>query len=325
MWRSLVACILGFFLDLLFGDPYWMWFHPIRLIGHLIAYLEKVLRRCFKKSKSGEIMAGGILVVCVTGISYGVPAAVLYLCGKIHVILAFIVESILCYFIFATRSLKVESMKVYQALQEGSLADARYAVSMIVGRDTDCLDETGVAKAAVETVAENTSDGILAPMCYMMLGGAPLGLLYKSINTMDSMIGYKNETYRYFGRVAARLDDVANFIPARISALLMLLASWFLPGFDGKNAWKIYKRDRKKSASPNAAQTEAVCAGAMRIRILGDASYFGIVHHKETIGDAIEAVTPQKIIEVNRLLYATAFFGMLILGTLKWAVEWSVL
>lgn len=325
MWMSLGACILGFFLDLLFGDPYWMWFHPIRLIGHLIAYLEKVLRRCFKKSKSGEIMAGGILVVCVTGISFGIPAVLLFLCGRIHGILALAVESVLCYFIFATRSLKVESMKVYQALQEGSLADARYAVSMIVGRDTDCLDETGMAKAAVETVAENTSDGIIAPMCYMMLGGAPLGLLYKSINTMDSMIGYKNETYRYFGRVAARLDDVANFIPARISALLMLLASWFLPGFDGKNAWKIYKRDRKKSASPNAAQTEAVCAGAMRIRILGDASYFGIVHHKETIGDAIEAVTPQKIIEVNRLLYATAFFGMLILGTLKWAVEWSVL
>lgn len=325
MWMSLGACILGFFLDLLFGDPYWMWFHPIRLIGHLMVYLEKVLRRCFKKSKSGEIMAGGILVVCVTGISFGIPAVLLFLCGKIHGILALVVESVLCYFIFATRSLKVESMKVYQALQEGSLADARYAVSMIVGRDTDCLDETGVAKAAVETVAENTSDGIIAPMCYMMLGGAPLGLLYKSINTMDSMIGYKNETYRYFGRVAARLDDVANFIPARISALLMLLASWLLPGFDGKNAWKIYKRDRKKSASPNAAQTEAVCAGAMRIRILGDASYFGIVHHKETIGDAIEAVTPQKIIEVNRLLYATAFLGMLILGTLKWAVEWRVL
>ena len=325
MWMSLGACILGFFLDLLFGDPYWMWFHPIRLIGHLIAYLEKVLRRCFKKSKSGEIMAGGILVVCVTGISFGIPAVLLFLCGRIHGILALAVESVLCYFIFATRSLKVESMKVYQALQEGSLADARYAVSMIVGRDTDCLDETGVAKAAVETVAENTSDGIIAPMCYMMLGGALLGLLYKSINTMDSMIGYKNETYRYFGRVAARLDDVANFIPARISALLMLLASWLLPEFDGKNAWKIYKRDRKKSASPNAAQTEAVCAGAMRSRILGDASYFGIVHHKETIGDAIEAVAPQKIIEVNRLLYATAFLGMLILGTLKWTVEWRVL
>ena len=325
MWMSLGACILGFFLDLLFGDPYWMWFHPIRLIGHLIAYLEKVLRRCFKKSKSGEIMAGGILVVCVTGISFGIPAVLLFLCGRIHGILALAVESVLCYFIFATRSLKVESMKVYQALQEGSLADARYAVSMIVGRDTDCLDETGVAKAAVETVAENTSDGIIAPMCYMMLGGALLGLLYKSINTMDSMIGYKNETYRYFGRVAARLDDVANFIPARISALLMLLASWLLPEFDGKNAWKIYKRDRKKSASPNAAQTEAVCAGAMRIRILGDASYFGIVHHKETIGDAIEAVAPQKIIEVNHLLYATAFLGMLILGTLKWTVEWRVL
>ena len=252
MWMSLGACILGFFLDLLFGDPYWMWFNPIRLIGHLIAYLEKVLRRCFKKSKSGEIMAGGILVVCVTGISFGIPAVLLFLCGRIHGILALAVESVLCYFIFATRSLKVESMKVYQALQEGSLADARYAVSMIVGRDTDCLDETGVAKAAVETVAENTSDGIIAPMCYMMLGGALLGLLYKSINTMDSMIGYKNETYRYFGRVAARLDDVANFIPARISALLMLLASWLLPEFDGKNAWKIYKRDRKKSASPNA-------------------------------------------------------------------------
>lgn len=321
MLMSLYACIIGFVLDLLLGDPYWMWFHPIRLIGHLIATLEKGLRKCFKKSKNGELVAGGILVLCVTGISFGVPFGVLYLCGKISPLLALIVESILCYFVFATRSLKVESMKVYHALQTGSLADARHAVSMIVGRDTDCLDETGVAKAAVETVAENTSDGIIAPMCFLMLGGAPLGYLYKSINTMDSMIGYKNETYRYFGRIAARLDDVANFIPARLSALLMLVASGLLPGFDGKNAWKIYKRDRKKSASPNASQTEAVCAGAMRIQILGDAYYFGTLHHKETIGDAIETVTPQKIIEVNRLLYGTAILGMLVFGMIKWEVS----
>ena len=172
------------------------------------------------------------------------------------------------------KSLSEESKKVYYCLKRNDMKEARRAVSMIVGRDTENLTEEGVTKAAVETVAENTSDGVTAPLLYMMLGGAPLGFLYKAVNTMDSMLGYKNEKYLYFGKIPAKMDDVFNFIPARVTAMFMVCAS-FLAGLDGKNAWRIYLRDRRKHASPNAAQTESVCAGALRIRLAGDAVYFG--------------------------------------------------
>lgn len=324
MVDTFYACMVGFILDLIFGDPHWMFFHPARLIGHLIAGTEKVCRKLFPKGKKGEFFGGMVLVFVVITIPVCMATAIIYICRKINPIVGFLVESVLCYFLFATKSLKVESMKVWEALQYGTLEEGRKAVAMIVGRDVSSLTEEGVAKAAVETVAENTSDGIIAPMFYMMLGGAPLGYFYKAINTMDSMIGYKNDTYLYFGRVAARLDDLVNYIPARLSACFMLFAAYLLPGFNGRKAWKIYKRDRKKSASPNAAQTESVCAGAMEIQILGDAYYFGVLHKKDTIGDAEKKVSVDSIREVNRLLYGTVWIGMLLSCMIKGIILWYI-
>ena len=218
-----------------------------------------------------------------------VPSVILYVSYGYAFWLGVLVESFMCYQILATKSLSTESDKVRRALEEEGLPSARKAVSMIVGRDTENLTEEGVIKAAVETVAENTSDGVIAPLFYLMIGGAVLGFGYKAVNTMDSMIGYKNDTYMYFGTAAARLDDVVNFIPARLSAWLMLLASMFT-GMDWKNAWRIYCRDRSNHKSPNAAQTESVMAGALRVCLAGDAWYFGKLHRKPTIGDPLREI-----------------------------------
>ena len=320
MQYSLYACLIGFLLDLLIGDPQWFRWHPIRLIGQWIDTCEKIVRKCFGTKDKQLFVAGIVLAVMVMVVSTGIPLLLLIVCYRIHVLLGIGIESILCYFVYATKSLKTESMKVYEALETKDIQESRRAVSMIVGRDVDRLDETGVAKAAVETVAENTSDGVIAPIFYTMLGGAVAGFLYKSINTMDSMIGYKNEKYMYFGRFAAKLDDVVNFIPARVSAFLMLLAAAISPEMDAKEAWHIYKRDRKKSSSPNAGQTEAVCAGALHIQILGPAYYFGVLHEKPSIGEALKPVEPLTIKKVNQLMYRTAWLAVFLFSFIKWGV-----
>ncbi|MDO5415561.1 MAG: adenosylcobinamide-phosphate synthase CbiB [Lachnospiraceae bacterium] len=308
----------GFLLDLLLGDPEWLP-HPIRLIGGLTAYLEKRLNRGGEKggssaSKSREKQRnirrfhGALLVLLVLLCTGMVSGGLLLAAYRLHPFAGCLAEGIMTYQILAAKCLRTESMKVYDRLQHGTLDEARKAVSMIVGRDTSVLDETGVAKAAIETVAENTSDGVIAPMLYLALGGPVLGFLYKAVNTMDSMVGYKNERYLEFGRVAAKLDDVVNFIPARLSALLMIGASALLGSdFDAKRAWYIFKRDRKKHASPNSAQTESVCAGALGIRLAGDARYFGKVVKKPFIGDAVRKVETEDIRRANRLMYGTAF------------------
>ncbi|MBR4600024.1 MAG: cobalamin biosynthesis protein CobD [Treponema sp.] len=217
----------------------------------------------------------------------------------------------MCYQCIAARSLCHESMKVYHKLKKGSLEEARKAVSMIVGRDTDILDEKGVAKAAVETVAENTSDGVVAPIFYMALFGACGGMVYKAINTMDSMIAYKNEKYLHFGFFAAKVDDLANLIPSRLSALLMIFSSLILslwparPRFNAKNAAKIFIRDRYKHASPNSAQTESVMAGSLGLRLAGDTVYGGVIEKKEFIGDGTREIEAKDIIRSNILMYAT--------------------
>lgn len=302
----MIAFVCGFVLDLVFGDPHALP-HPIRLIGTLIAGLEKKLLKLQMRDEKKEFYKGILLVVLVLFSTGAVAALVLVVAYWLHPVAGIVIESVMTYQILATKCLKDESMKVYQCLNEQGLEAGRVAVSMIVGRDTNVLDETGVVKAAVETVAENTSDGVIAPMLYTALGGPVLGFVYKAVNTMDSMVGYKNDKYLYFGRAAAKLDDVVNFIPARISAYLMIAAAYIGgKAFDGKQAYRIYKRDRRNHASPNSAQTESVCAGALGIQLAGDASYFGKVVKKPYIGDAHRAVEREDIVRVNLLMYVTA-------------------
>lgn len=298
--------LIGFIIDIILGDPYSLP-HPVRLIGTLISRLEKFVRSRFKNLRKGGIF----LALTVILLSAGVPFACLLFAYKINTILGIVVESVLCYYLTAAKCLRDESMKVYHAISENDTEKARKAVSMIVGRDTDVLDEKGIIKAAVETVAENTSDGVTAPIIYISLGGAALGFFYKAVNTMDSMIGYKNEKYADIGRFAARLDDFLNYIPSRLTALAMILSAHLLR-LDGKNAFQIWKRDRRKHASPNSAQTESVCAGALDIRLAGDAYYFGELHKKEFIGDDIRPPENEDIRRANRLMYCTSVIVLII-------------
>lgn len=300
----LLAAALGAALDLAFGDPRWLP-HPVVLFGKLIALLEKLLRRVFPATKTGERLAGGVLAALMLAVSFVPVFFLLRWLGRVSVWARFALESFWCFQLLAAKSLKKESMKVYDALAAGDLPLARTQVGRIVGRDTGALTEAGVTKAAVETVAENASDGVVAPLFYLLLGGAPLGLLYKAVNTMDSMVGYRSERYRYFGTAAARLDDVLNFLPARIAGVFMALAA-HLGGFDGKNAWRVFRRDRYNHKSPNSAQTESAMAGALRVQLAGDAYYFGELVHKKTIGDDLRPVVPADIPAANRLMYRTA-------------------
>lgn len=315
MKESLFALILGFCLDLLIGDPHGF-YHPIRLVGSLISVTEKLLRKCFPKSEKGELAAGVFLVLIVCGITTGAVCGALQLAGLFHPAARFVLETLLCYWMLATRALRDESMKVYDELKKGDLAAGRQAVSMIVGRDTKALTAEGVTKAAVETVAENTSDGILAPMLFLAVGGAGFGAFYKAVNTMDSMVGYKNDRYLYFGRFAARLDDVLNYIPARMSALSMMLSCRFV-GLSSKGARDIFLRDRYNHVSPNSAQTEAVMAGALGVQLAGDAYYFGKLCKKKTIGDALRPIEYEDIRRANRLLYASAVLTLAVLCLAK--------
>ncbi len=306
--------LVGFVIDFFIGDPY-NFPHPIRAIGTLIAKLEKFVRSRFKNLRRG----GTFLALTVLIVSTLIPLAVLFVCYKINIFFGLAVESVMCWQLVAARCLQKESMKVCHAVEEKNIEKARQAVSMIVGRDTDVLDETGIVKAAVETVAENTSDGVTAPIMYIALGGAPLGFFYKAANTMDSMIGYTNEKYIDIGRFAAKLDDVLNFIPSRLTALVMILSAYML-GADGKNAARIWKRDRRKHASPNSAQTESVCAGALDIRLAGDAYYFGELHKKEFIGDDIRTPESEDIRRANRLMYCTSVIVLIVGAALRAAV-----
>ncbi|MDO4518905.1 MAG: adenosylcobinamide-phosphate synthase CbiB [Eubacteriales bacterium] len=310
-----LAMLLGMIFDFLFGDPRWL-YHPVIAIGKLISFLEKCIRKIFPKTKIGERIGGRLEVLLVCVFTFAIPFVILYLLYKKIPIVGFVLETFWCYQMLATKSLKTESMKVYDALKNGTIEDARYAVSMIVGRDTQELTETGVTKAAVETVAENTSDGIIAPLFYMAIGGVPLLFLYKGINTMDSMLGYKNDKYIHFGRCAALLDDVVNYIPARLSGWFMIVAA-YLTKFDGKNAKKIYLRDRRNHASPNSAQTESAMAGALNIQLAGNAYYFGKLYEKPTIGDANRSVEIEDIPRANRILYATVIVGGIIFLLLR--------
>lgn len=304
---ALLPPVLGFCLDAILGDPHWL-YHPIRLVGNLIAGLEKTVRRLFPNHLR---LGGCFLAIAVILITAAIPLGLVICSYWIHWILGIAVETVLCYFAIAPRCLQKESMKVYASLKEGNLPMARKNVSMIVGRDTAALDAAGVTKAAVETVAENTSDGVTSPILYLALGGPPLGWAYKAVNTMDSMIGYRNEKYGELGWFAAKLDDIVNYLPARLTALLMILSAYLLR-LDGANGYRIWKRDRRCHASPNSAQTESVCAGALHIQLAEDAYYFGVLHKKETIGDNDRPVEPEDIRRTNRLMYVTSILTLIL-------------
>lgn len=347
-------------VDLLIGDPHRLW-HPVQGIGALVSFFERVLRGLlgvppreegqeFLPDEEGsrrfrERIGGILMVLLVIAASAAVTALLLAACGRIHSYLRILAEGVLCGRLLALRSLGEAGYSVRDPLAGGDIEGARRAVSMIVGRDTDRLDAEGIARAAVETVAENTSDGVTAPLFYMLLLGGMGGILYKAVNTMDSMTGYKNARYRYFGTAAARLDDAMNFIPSRLTAFFMILAC-FLPGKekvfleektaegsagaggdvrggtagdvqgqaagatvlipDGAEAFRIWRRDRLRSTSPNSAQTESVCAGALHLRLLGDTWYFGKLHHKPEIGDGERRVGPEDITRAVRLMNRTA-------------------
>ncbi|WP_434311827.1 adenosylcobinamide-phosphate synthase CbiB [Hominifimenecus sp. rT4P-3] len=316
-----IALLLGFLLDLLLGDPHFLW-HPVRGIGWLISHWEKLLRKAFSKSQRGEMAGGILLVLGVIVYTLIPPAFLLWLAYRAGTGIGIAVETLFCYQLLAARSLRDESKKVYDALRQEGLPAGRKAVSMIVGRDTENLTEEGVVKAAVETVAENTSDGEIAPLLFMACGGALAGFFYKAVNTMDSMVGYQNEKYLFFGRAAARLDDVLNYIPSRLAAVLMTAACW-LTGLDGRNAWKIYKRDRWNHASPNSAQTEAVMAGGLGVELAGDAMYFGVLHKKKTIGNPDRKIEPEDILRANRLMIVASCLGMAAVAAVKWG--WKLL
>ena len=303
-----LAVLGGFGLDLLLADPAWMP-HPVVGMGRAIAALEKRLRRLFPATPAGERAAGRVLAAALPLGTFALAAGALALAYRLHPAAGFALETLWCWQALALRGLADESGKVYAQLAKGDLPAARRAVSRIVGRDTGSLTAAGVTKAAVETVAENFSDGVAAPLFYLLIGGAPLGLAYKAVNTMDSMVGYKNKTYLHFGRAAARLDDAANFLPSRLAALLWIGAAG-LAGFDGRGAWRIWRRDRLRHASPNSAQTESACAGALGVQLAGPAWYFGEYYDKPTIGDDTRPVEPADILRADRMLYLAGFLAL---------------
>lgn len=308
---TIFTLVIAFILDCIFGDPQNLP-HPICLIGNFIKKGESFYRKHIKN----EFVGGMLLTITVVTLSFLIPFFIIFMAGKINRYLALVINIIFSYQILAAKSLKTESMKVYYPLKSGNLPEARKFLSWIVGRDTGALDETGVTKATVETIAENTTDGVVAPMIFIALGGAPMGFMYKAINTLDSMIGYKNDKYINFGKFAAHLDDVANFIPARITAIFMIIAAFFV-GFDSKNGFKIYLRDRRNHKSPNSAQTESVCAGALNIQLAGDAYYFGKLTKKPNIGDKNREIESKDIVRANKLMYGTAtiiLFSIAVIG-----------
>lgn len=305
------AIIIGFIIDFFVGDPHAIP-HPVVAIGKLISFLDKKLR--IGGGDRRDILRGTWTVLIAAVVSTAVPSAILFAMWKLHPFAFLAVSSIMCAQIIAARELVRECAAVERAVEKGDLEGARKAVSYVVGRDTEALDKEGICRAAVETIAENGSDGVIAPLFWMFLFGAPGGFFYKAVNTMDSMLGYKNEKYLYFGRAAARTDDVVNFIPSRISAFLMII-SCPLCHLDGKEAFRIFRRDRFKHTSPNAAQTESVFAGALNVRLNGPAFYGGILHEKEYLGDDARPIESADISRAGNLMY-TASCMMLIFGVL---------
>ena len=304
------AVLGGFLLDAVFGDPAWLP-HPVVLMGRCITALENHLRTALSKTPQGELVGGSVVAAVLPLGTLAVTGLACHLAAALHPALGLALQMFWCAQALAAKGLVQESRNVYRELVKGDLPAARRAVARIVGRDTQALTAEGVTKAAVETVAENASDGVIAPLFYMLIGGAPLALTYKAINTMDSMLGYKNEKYLYFGRCAAKLDDAANWLPSRLAALLWVAAA-ALTGNSARGAWRIWRRDRHNHASPNSAQTESACAGALGVQLAGPACYFGEYYDKPTIGDPLRPIEPQDILRANRMMYAESVLALVI-------------
>ena len=315
------AVLLGFLLDWIFGDPQKLP-HPICAVGKLVSLSEKLLRRIFPKTPRGLTAAGVFLWIIVCGVSFAVPFFLLRWLRDVNFWLSFGVEALLCWTLFARKSLADAGVHVYSALDE-SLDAGRKAVAMYVGRDTAALDKEGVIKAAVETVAENTTDGVVSPMIFMLIGGAPLGFLYKAVNTLDSMVGYHNDKYEYLGKFSARMDDVFNFIPARLTAACMIAGAGMLH-LDNRNALRIYRRDRGGHKSPNAGQTESVCAGALHVQLGGDASYFGKTVKKAAFGDPDREINRGDILRSIDLMTAASVLALALCAMIRLILDWPL-
>ena len=304
------AVLGGFLLDALFGDPAWLP-HPVVLMGRCISVLEKHLRTALPKTPRGELVGGAAVAAVLPLGTLAVTGLACWAAARLHPALGLALQMLWCGQALAAKGLAQESRNVYKELAKGDLPAARRAVARIVGRDTQNLTAAGVTRAAVETVAENASDGVIAPLLYRLLGGAPLARTYKAINTMDSMLGYKNEKYLYFGRCAAKLDDAANWLPSRLAALLWVAAA-ALTGNSARGAWRIWRRDRRRHASPNSAQTESACAGALGVQLAGPAYYFGEYYDKPTIGDPLREIEPRDILRANRMMYAESLLALVL-------------
>ena len=306
--HGFLVIIIIFLLDAIFGDPSFL-LHPVVMMGRIIDEAEEWLRSRFPKTSDGEFKAGMVLAIALPVVTFISTALLIHIAYLVFRPIAYALQIFWGYQAIAMRDMLKESGNVYEKVTDADLTGARAAVGRIVGRDTGRLGFDGVIRATVETVAESFNDGFFAPLFFFAIGGAPLAFSYKAINTMDSMIGYKNKEYMYFGRAAARLDDAANFIPARISAFLMMGAAW-LGGYDEKAAFRIWRRDRKKSASPNSGQTEAAMAGALHVRLLGPAYYFGKFFDKPWIGDDIRPVEAYDIKRANRIFVIASVLGV---------------
>lgn len=312
------AVALGFVIDCILGDPERLW-HPVCGIGSMISFWSKRLRACFPDTPRGQYWAGVLLWPLVVVPSWGIPFALLHTAGLLHPAVRFALEVVFCWQIFAAKSLQIAALRVYGALKVCDVRMARKYVSWIVGRDTAQLDAEQITKATVETVAENTSDGVIAPLCFLLLGGAPLGFAYKAVNTLDSMVGYKNDEYVYFGRFSAKMDDLWNFIPARLSGLLFVLTARPV-GLDTSGAWRCFRRDRMRHASPNSAQTESACAGALGVQLAGDATYFGTLYRKPTLGDNLRPIEAEDIVRANRLMLCASTAAVVLLCAARAAI-----
>lgn len=306
--------IIAFLIDTIIGDPRTK-YHPVVLMGKLIALLEHCFYRA-DDSDNKKFVMGIMLVIITLLISYEVAAAIMMLSYQIPFSWgSAAVGGLLLSFTISPNSLAKAGKGIYALLIMGELTEAREKVGWIVGRDTKDLDDAEIARATIETIAENTVDGIIAPLFFFVLGGVPLAVLYRAANTMDSMIGYKNEKYLYFGRGAAKLDDVLNYIPARITAMLFLFSALIL-GFDYRNAYRIMQRDAAKHPSPNGGYAEATMAGALHIRLGGMNSYFGRKSFRAYMGDAMVLIAPQHIMAAIRMMYTATVLFIIVLYTM---------